>query len=79
MVAKWSQRALPEGEVNLIAFGDYGNGKPSQKETATARLELVRRISLDAVLPWRTSTATEQVDDADTPDDDEPPRRSAAE
>ena len=54
-----------------------------QKETATARLELVRRISLDAVLPWRTSTVPEPVDDADAvadaPDDEEPPRRSAAE
>ncbi len=54
-----------------------------QKETATARLELVRRISLDAVLPWRTSTVAEQGDDAvavaETPDDEEPPRRSAAE
>ena len=47
-----------------------------QKETATARLELVRRINLDAVLPWRTSTVAEQVDDADAvadaPDGEEP-------
>jgi membrane protein len=28
-----------------------------QKETSTARLELVRRLNLDAVLPWRTSGA----------------------
>ena len=53
-----------------------------QKETATARLELVRRISLDAVLPWRTSAVTGAHDEqvvADAPDDQEPPRRSAAE
>ena len=54
-----------------------------QKETATARLELVRRINLNAVLPWRTPAVTEQVDDADAvtdaPDGEEPPRRAAAE
>jgi membrane protein len=48
-----------------------------QKETSRARLELVRRINLDAVLPWRTSSAvTEDPDDADEQD---LPRRSAAE
>jgi len=54
-----------------------------QKETATARLELVRRINLNAVLPWRTPAVTEQVDDADAvtdaPDGEDRPRRSAAE
>jgi membrane protein len=52
-----------------------------QKETASARLELVRRISLGAVLPWRTSTVTEDDADAaaDAPDGEEPRRRSAAE
>ena len=52
-----------------------------QKETATARLELVRRINLDAVLPWRSSTVAEHDADvaADAPDGEEPPRRAAAE
>ena len=54
-----------------------------QKEPASARLELVRRINLDAVLPWRTPAVTEQVDDADAVTDardgEDRPRRSAAE
>ncbi len=48
-----------------------------QKETSRARLELVRRINLDAVLPWRTSSSATE-DPADT-DEQDLPRRSAAE
>jgi tartrate-resistant acid phosphatase type 5 len=44
VVAKWSQRPLPEGEVNLIVFGDFGNGKPSQRETARAMAEYCAKV-----------------------------------
>jgi len=52
-----------------------------QKETARARLELVRRINLDAVLPWRSSTVAENDADvaAGAPHGEEPPRRAVAE
>jgi membrane protein len=59
-----------------------------QQETSTARLELVRRLNLDAVLPWRTSPAAPVRPAEETPDaaqvtgdavPDLPPRRSASE
>jgi hypothetical protein len=41
VVAKWQSGALPPNEVNLILFGDFGNGKPAQKTTAKAMAEYV--------------------------------------
>lgn len=34
VVAKWHANPFPADEVNLIAFGDFGNGRPSQKDDA---------------------------------------------
>jgi membrane protein len=58
-----------------------------QKETSSARLELVRRINLDAVLPWRSTAGAGPDDAADDPGDvgepaaavEELPRRAAGE
>jgi hypothetical protein len=41
VVAKWTPAAYPSEQVNLILFGDFGNGKPSQKVTAQAMAEYV--------------------------------------
>jgi 3',5'-cyclic AMP phosphodiesterase CpdA len=52
VVAEWSQRPLPPGEVNLVVFGDFGNGKRTQRETARAMAEYVERVGtqFDALL-----------------------------
>ncbi len=56
-----------------------------QSETSRARLELVRRINLDAVLPWRTTRAEPEETGGTTEGDiakspfEELPHRSAAE
>jgi tartrate-resistant acid phosphatase type 5 len=34
VVAQWQPRPYPRNEVNLIAMGDWGNGKPIQKTVA---------------------------------------------
>ena len=36
VIAKWTPRPYPTDQVNLIVFGDFGNGKQSQKDTAKA-------------------------------------------
>lgn len=41
IVAKWQSGPVPTDQVNLILFGDWGNGKPSQKNTAKAMAEYV--------------------------------------
>jgi tartrate-resistant acid phosphatase type 5 len=41
VAAKWAPRPYPDGEVNLILFGDFGNAKPAQKTTARAMAEYV--------------------------------------
>jgi tartrate-resistant acid phosphatase type 5 len=43
VVAKWTPGPLPDDQVNLIIFGDFGNAKPSQKDTATAMAGYVAR------------------------------------
>lgn len=44
VVAKWSQRPLPAGEVNFILIGDFGNGKQTQKDTAKAMAKYVSGV-----------------------------------
>ncbi len=41
VVAKWTQRALPPDEVNLIAMGDWGSGGKEQKDVAAGLAKYV--------------------------------------
>jgi hypothetical protein len=43
VVAKWTPRAFPADEENLIVFGDFGNAKQSQKDTAKTMANYVER------------------------------------
>jgi hypothetical protein len=43
VVAKWTPRAAPANEVNLILFGDFGNAKQSQKDTAKTMAAYVEK------------------------------------
>jgi tartrate-resistant acid phosphatase type 5 len=44
VVAKWQSRPFPADEVNLIVFGDFGNGKQTQKDTAKAMAAYVEKV-----------------------------------
>ncbi|HEY7114971.1 MAG TPA: metallophosphoesterase [Tepidisphaeraceae bacterium] len=46
VVAKWSHRPYPADQVNLILFGDFGNGKPTQKNTARTMADYVSRTGV---------------------------------
>ena len=43
IVAKWTTRPFPADQVNLIVFGDFGNGKPSQKDNAKTMANYVQK------------------------------------
>src|SRR5260221_8219090 len=43
IVARWTQGVLPTNQVNLIAFGDWGNGKQSQKDNAKTMANYVQK------------------------------------
>jgi tartrate-resistant acid phosphatase type 5 len=44
VIAKWTPRPYPTDQVNLIVFGDFGNGKQSQKDTAKAMANYVGKL-----------------------------------
>jgi tartrate-resistant acid phosphatase type 5 len=46
IIAKWSARPFPTDQVNFIVFGDFGNGKPSQKDNAKTMANYVQRTGL---------------------------------
>jgi len=46
IVAKWTQGEAPANQVNLIAFGDWGNGKPSQKANAKTMANYVAKTGI---------------------------------
>jgi hypothetical protein len=43
VVAKWQSGPFPADEVNLILFGDFGNGKPTQAQNAKTMAEYVAK------------------------------------
>jgi hypothetical protein len=45
-VAKWTHAPFPTDQVNLIAFGDFGNGKPSQKDNAKNMANYVQHTGI---------------------------------
>ncbi len=46
IVAKWTHRPYPTDQVNLIAFGDFGNGKQSQKDNARTMANYVEKTGI---------------------------------
>jgi hypothetical protein len=46
VVAKWTARPFPGDQVNLVVFGDFGNGKPSQKDNAKSMANYVQKTGL---------------------------------